>query len=157
MKTLSFKTLVPAIIIVFSLISCNDDKDEYDSNWPPMKWEVTNRSKEDINISDNYFGISGYVIDVNYKGGELLLECVNYKAFRILSVDDYIPDNDENRATYINDWCRLSIEDNILHCIFRTDMSNKPQEQINLTLSAGDVFQKIRINRTFGEPATIGL
>lgn len=94
MKTLSFKTLVPAIIIVFSLISCNDDKDEYDSNWPPMKWEVTNRSKEDINISDNYFGISGYVIDVNYKGGELLLECVNYKEFRILSVDDYIPDND---------------------------------------------------------------
>ncbi len=157
MKIVSFKTLLPAIIIAFLIISCSDDNDEYDGDWPSMKWEISNHNEDAITISDNYFGISGYVIDVNYKGGELFLKCANYKVFWILSVDNYIPDNDENRTTYINDWCRLSIEDNILHCTFKTDMSGKPQEQINLTLSAGDVSQKIRINRTFGESAKTGL
>lgn len=128
-------------IIAPALFSCSDQ----DKNiWDDMEWNARNFSTDDIQYSAERNEIT-----VNYKGGQIDLTCTNYNNIFFAF---YTCDNPQDiyyhyRAQHFE----LTIEGNVIHCIFTEDASGKPMESFEIPVTTGYVFSTIHINRSFGE------
>lgn len=143
MKKLTLFKTVLAIVILFMVSSC---KEELDGAWSPMKWKYENISKGiliDKNNDNIKYQKEIYVTD----SGELDIVCQNYKSFWFSQFPD-MPLQEIDMHRFSNDFCNLTIMDNILHCEFY-NIEALGSEEFNVIVTAGDIFYhfKFEINR----------
>ena len=138
------KLIIPFIVACILFTGCDTD----DDSPKRMIWTAVNESPEDIRL-DNSVGNDGITqvsIDVNYKGGALVLTCENIEKLNPIRNDSYVWDFG---------WGVVAVSGRTMLCHFPVDASGREEasEQITVSANAGGVVLNtvITITRTFGE------
>ncbi|WP_305156253.1 hypothetical protein [uncultured Muribaculum sp.] len=131
-------------IIALCFSSCSSDSDEM-VDW--MCWSHDNQSPEDIKYDYMLDAVSKLNLEVDYKGGDIILICNNY--------DNLLPIGTDGSNTYDCGWGVFTVDGRKVKCHFPEDASGKPEamEQITISAKNGKVVVNtiLLVKRTFGE------
>lgn len=118
-------------VILMGLLSC--EKEMPLGIWPKMEFKYQN---ETGNVRVNQ---KESVITVK-TSGTLDIVCTNYSTMWFVEYPDCIPplENDNKESwKFSNEWCDLTIDGNIIHCVFKSFVVSGPKE-VTIWVSVGD-------------------